>query len=78
MPDSQDDAATESKWDEQPTVTDRPNDTPLRGEDSYAVENSTLASRAQARGTKRIAEAENKAVSPDTTTAKRRVRKSTS
>lgn len=55
-----------SKWDEQPTVTDRPNDTPMRGEETYAVPNSTFGSRAKSSGTSAKAvesdEAENKAV----------------
>lgn len=57
-----------SKWDEGESVTDRPNDTPLRGVDEPAVPNSTLASRAKARkvGAKQVDKdedaVENKAV----------------
>jgi hypothetical protein len=40
--------ADPSQWDEAPTVTDRPNDTPLRGEDKPAVPNSTFGERAKA------------------------------
>lgn len=54
-------------WEEAEPKTDRPNDTPLRGEDKPAVPNSTLASRAKARqGSKKVskdtAEVEDKKV----------------
>lgn len=58
-------------WEEQEAVTGRENDTPLRGEDTPAVPNSTLASRAKARGSfKRVDDAENKAVAPAEATDK--------
>lgn len=48
-------------WEEQPTVTGRPNDTPLRGEDKPAVPNSTFGQRAKSQA------ANEKAVAPDDT-----------
>ena len=51
------------EWDDQPTVTERPNDTPLRGEDTPAVPNSTFGTRAKSATTAvESDDAENKAV----------------
>lgn len=52
-----------SKWDEQPAVTGRANDTPLRDVEEHAVPNTTLAERAAARRRP----SDEKAVDPATT-----------
>ena len=58
-----------SEWDEAQAVTGRENDTPLRGEDTPAVPNSTLASRAKERaGSETVQQVE-------TTTTKRTAKK---
>lgn len=68
-------------WEEAEAVTGRENDTPLRGEDTFAVPNTTLADRAKARSktdAKQVSEddTEDKAVASSQTKA-RRSRKST-
>lgn len=62
---------SDENWEEAEAKTGRENDTPLRGEDKWAVENSTLAGRTKQRkeweakrGQKQVAEAENKTVTP--------------
>lgn len=62
-----------SQWQEAEAVTDRPPDTPQRGEDSYAVPNSTFADRAKA-AAKAVAsgDAEDKAVSSASTKTRSR------
>lgn len=58
---------------EQPAVTDRPNDTPMRGTDKPAVPNSTFGERQTARAGSKAVEsdqAENKAVSSRSTSKK--------
>jgi hypothetical protein len=59
---------SDENWEEADAVTGRENDTPLRGDDKYAVPNSTMAERAKARkpAAKQVEKAagENKAVAP--------------
>lgn len=62
---------------EQEAVTGRPNDTPLRGEETHAVPNSTLAERAKARtkaATKQVdaGQTEDKAVASSQTKSRTR------
>ena len=51
-----------TKWDEAASVTGRDNDTPLRGDDTWAVPNSTFAQRAKRPAAKAVHEAEDKSV----------------
>ena len=63
-----------SEWDEAQAVTGRDNDTPLRGEDTYAVPNTTFAERSKAKQsaeTKAVQTAENKGVRAKRATRKR-------
>lgn len=61
-----------SKWQEAEAVTDRPNDTPLRGDDVYAVPNTTMADRRKARDVKQVKseDVEDKAVKKKATRKK--------
>jgi hypothetical protein len=74
MPDTED---TGNEPDEQPAVTGRQNDIPIRDPEDRpdVLRNSTLADRAKARTSgrsKQIADAENKAVQSGTTKSRRK------